>query len=74
MQIVSEADKIYGVTHANRLSQIDVITKEDALAFLQSEEEAQQQQRQQEEEKEEQQQEDEQQQHEAGASKRSRRQ
>jgi len=35
MQIVAEADKVYGVSHANRVSQIDVITRDDALAFLQ---------------------------------------
>lgn len=34
-QIVQEADKIYGVSHAHRISQIDVITREDALGFLQ---------------------------------------
>lgn len=47
LQIVSEADKVYGVMHANRISQIDVITRSDALAFLQSEEEQHQQQQQQ---------------------------
>jgi len=47
LQIVSEADKVYGVMHANRISQIDVITSSDALAFLQSEEEQHQEQQQQ---------------------------
>eukprot|EP00879_Flechtneria_rotunda_P012761 GHRR01013325.1.p1 GENE.GHRR01013325.1~~GHRR01013325.1.p1 ORF type:complete len:1111 (+),score=537.85 GHRR01013325.1:324-3656(+) len=37
-QIVSEADKVYGVVHTNRISQIEVITKADALEFLQAEE------------------------------------
>jgi len=39
-QIVGEADKVYGVSHANRVSAIDAISREDALAFLTSEEEA----------------------------------
>ncbi len=39
LQIVAEADKVYGVMHANRISQIDVISKADALGFLQAEEE-----------------------------------
>jgi structural maintenance of chromosome 3 (chondroitin sulfate proteoglycan 6) len=39
-QIVGEADKVYGVSHANRVSAIDSISREDALAFLTSEEEA----------------------------------
>lgn len=38
---MSEADKVYGVTHANRTSEVDVITKADALQFLQAAEEAQ---------------------------------
>jgi structural maintenance of chromosome 3 (chondroitin sulfate proteoglycan 6) len=37
---VHECDKIYGVSHTNRISQIDVISREDALTFLQSEEQA----------------------------------
>lgn len=38
-QIILVCDKIYGVTHKNKISQVLVITKEDALAFLQSEDE-----------------------------------
>ncbi|KAF8071065.1 SMC3 [Scenedesmus sp. PABB004] len=38
-QIVAEADKVYGVTHANRISALDVITRDAALTFLQAEEE-----------------------------------
>lgn len=30
---------MYGVIHANRISQIDVITKADALQFLEAEQE-----------------------------------
>ncbi|PSC68878.1 structural maintenance of chromosomes 3 [Micractinium conductrix] len=37
-QIVNVADKIYGVSHTNRLSRIDVINRADALTFLESEE------------------------------------
>jgi structural maintenance of chromosome 3 (chondroitin sulfate proteoglycan 6) len=40
-QVVAEADKVYGVSHGNRVSAIDAISREDALAFLTSEEEAQ---------------------------------
>lgn len=43
-QIVAEAAKIYGVSHTNRISHIVVITKADALQFLQSEEAAEGQQ------------------------------
>ncbi|GBF98156.1 hypothetical protein Rsub_10568 [Raphidocelis subcapitata] len=32
--------RVYGVTHSNRISQIDVITRDDALTFLQIEEDA----------------------------------
>jgi hypothetical protein len=39
---VSVADKVYGVTHANRVSQVDPITKAHALEFLQTEEQGQQ--------------------------------
>jgi hypothetical protein len=46
-QIVSESDKVYGVMQSNRVSSIDVITKADALAFLQAEEEQQARQQQQ---------------------------
>lgn len=37
-QIVDVADKIYGVSHTNRLSRIDVINRSDAITFLQTEE------------------------------------
>ncbi|DBB00026.1 hypothetical protein WJX77_003476 [Trebouxia sp. C0004] len=37
-QIIHETDKVYGVSHQNRISRIDVVNKEDALDFLQSEE------------------------------------
>lgn len=47
LQIVSESDKVYGVMQSNRVSSIDVITKADALAFLQAEEEQQARQQQQ---------------------------
>ena len=47
LQIIQEADKVYGVSHSNRISQIDVITKQDALTFLTSEEEQQQEEQQQ---------------------------
>ncbi len=40
LQILLESDKIYGVSHTNRISQIDVISREDALTFLQTEEAA----------------------------------
>eukprot|EP00252_Welwitschia_mirabilis_P018814 TRINITY_DN4209_c0_g1_i1.p1 TRINITY_DN4209_c0_g1~~TRINITY_DN4209_c0_g1_i1.p1 ORF type:complete len:1207 (-),score=328.66 TRINITY_DN4209_c0_g1_i1:370-3990(-) len=33
-ELVKVADKIYGVTHKNRVSRVDVITKEDALRFI----------------------------------------
>ena len=36
MQIIHEADKIYGVSHSNRISRIDVVTREDALEFVQA--------------------------------------
>lgn len=32
------SEKIYGVSHSNRISRVDVITKEDAMTFLASEE------------------------------------
>ena len=32
------ADKVYGVTHNNRVSQVDVINRDEALEFLASEE------------------------------------
>ena len=31
-------DKIYGVSHSNRISKVDIITRDEALAFLASEE------------------------------------
>jgi structural maintenance of chromosome 3 (chondroitin sulfate proteoglycan 6) len=36
LQIIHEADKIYGVSHSNRISRIDVVTREDALEFVQA--------------------------------------
>lgn len=33
-ELAKVADKIYGVTHKNRVSRVDVITKEDALYFI----------------------------------------
>ncbi|GAX82234.1 hypothetical protein CEUSTIGMA_g9662.t1 [Chlamydomonas eustigma] len=33
-QIVGEADQLYGVSHTNRVSRIQSVTREDALAFL----------------------------------------
>ncbi|KAB1226909.1 Structural maintenance of chromosomes protein 3 [Morella rubra] len=33
-ELVKVADKIYGVTHKNRVSHVDVVTKEDALDFI----------------------------------------
>ncbi|XP_078152412.1 structural maintenance of chromosomes protein 3-like [Carex rostrata] len=33
-ELVKVADKIYGVTHKNRVSHVNVITKEDALDFI----------------------------------------
>ncbi len=36
MQIIHEADKIYGVSHSNRISRIDVVSREDALEFVQA--------------------------------------
>ena len=41
MQLIHEADKIYGISHLNRLSRVDVITKEHALQFVQEEAAAQ---------------------------------
>lgn len=34
-QIVGEADKIFGVAHTNRISRVYVITRDEALKFLQ---------------------------------------
>ena len=36
LQIIHEADKIYGVSHSNRISRIDVVAREDALEFVQA--------------------------------------
>lgn len=36
-QIVMEADKVYGVSHSNRLSHVDLVTREDALEFVMAE-------------------------------------
>lgn len=36
VQIIHEADKIYGVSHSNRISHIDVVSREDALEFVQA--------------------------------------
>ncbi|KAG9459745.1 hypothetical protein H6P81_004253 [Aristolochia fimbriata] len=33
-ELVKVADKIYGVTHKNRVSRVDVVTKEEALDFI----------------------------------------
>lgn len=33
-ELVKVADRIYGVTHKNRVSRVDVITREDALYFI----------------------------------------
>ncbi|XP_052205645.1 structural maintenance of chromosomes protein 3 isoform X2 [Diospyros lotus] len=33
-ELVKVADKIYGVTHKNRVSHVDVVTKEEALDFI----------------------------------------
>lgn len=33
-ELVKVADRVYGVTHKNRVSRVDVITKEDALHFI----------------------------------------
>ncbi|KAL9314311.1 hypothetical protein ACSQ67_019763 [Phaseolus vulgaris] len=33
-ELVKVADKIYGVTHKNRVSRVDVVSKEDALDFI----------------------------------------
>ena len=35
-QIIVEAAKVYGVSHSNRISRIDVVTREDALEFVQA--------------------------------------
>ena len=37
-QLVSVADRVYGVSHANRVSRIALISKSDALQFVQTEE------------------------------------
>jgi structural maintenance of chromosome 3 (chondroitin sulfate proteoglycan 6) len=33
-ELVKVADRVYGVTHKNRVSRVDVITKEEALYFI----------------------------------------
>ncbi|KAL6976516.1 Structural maintenance of chromosomes protein 3 [Sarracenia purpurea var. burkii] len=33
-ELVNVADKIYGVTHKNRISRVNVVTKEEALNFI----------------------------------------
>lgn len=33
-ELVKVADRVYGVTHKNRVSRVDVITKEEALHFI----------------------------------------
>lgn len=33
-ELVKVADKIYGVTHKNRVSRVNVVSKEDALDFI----------------------------------------
>lgn len=35
-QVIRRADKVYGVSHTHRISKVDVVTHEDALAFVQS--------------------------------------
>ncbi|GMH33553.1 hypothetical protein BSKO_01387 [Bryopsis sp. KO-2023] len=37
-QIIEETDKVFGVAHTNRISRVEVMTKEDAYAFFSSEE------------------------------------
>lgn len=41
-ELVKVADKIYGVTHKNRVSRVDVIKKEDALYFIEHDQSHQQ--------------------------------
>jgi hypothetical protein len=36
-QIITEAAKVYGVSHSSRISRIDVVTREDALEFIKDE-------------------------------------
>ena len=38
MQIINETDQVYGVSHSARISTIDIISKQDALDFLNTEE------------------------------------
>jgi structural maintenance of chromosome 3 (chondroitin sulfate proteoglycan 6) len=33
-ELVKVADRVYGVTHKNRVSRVDVITREEALYFI----------------------------------------
>jgi structural maintenance of chromosome 3 (chondroitin sulfate proteoglycan 6) len=33
-ELVKVADKLYGVTHKNRVSRVNVVSKEDALDFI----------------------------------------
>lgn len=33
-ELVKVSDKIYGVTHSNRVSRVNVISKEEALNFI----------------------------------------
>jgi structural maintenance of chromosome 3 (chondroitin sulfate proteoglycan 6) len=33
-ELVKVADKIYGVTHKNRVSHVNVVSKEEALDFI----------------------------------------
>lgn len=47
LQIVQVADKVYGVSHTNKVSNVDPISKAYALEFLQAEEEQEQQRHQQ---------------------------
>ena len=37
-ELVKVADKVFGVSHKNRISQVDVVEKEDALAFIEEDE------------------------------------
>lgn len=41
MQLILKTDKVYGVSHSNRVSRVDVVAREDALEFVQAEEEHQ---------------------------------
>ena len=42
LQLINKAASVYGVSHTNRLSRVDVVTRDEALEFVQSEEQHQQ--------------------------------